>query len=341
MDLPGASYELRSYDDLLQELSDARKEIIKLKETEKSLVYTVQSERNRFSHLFETKEGNQILLEFVVSLIRKDIGNSASMLEDETKHVSEKNYWSIKFLDPSFNLARFRETSPSLCRLFEEIAKPLSSSSKSPSAVEVAYFSSTSLRVWLVLSHVISSIFPSWRSRFFFKINEGIMKERNVAAAATTHMLLSPASFTHDWQQQLGKKQLSKDVQKDPTFDLNKYFIVGQYDNIQLIKKQTNETGAGSLGKKKNLVQVRTARMMMQVQNSEWAKLQKGYKHKPGVMAKAYPLADVPRDCIKISAISASDNPDNHSDATYLELEYLFNMKLAVEIVLKKFHACF
>ena len=162
------------------------------------------------------------------------------------------------------------------------------------------------------------------------------MKEKNVAGAARSHMVLSPASFTHDYQQKLDMLALTKDVKKDPTFDLDNSFLVGQYDNIQLIIKQTDETGAGSLGKKKQLVQVRTARMMMQVQNSTWAKLQRDYKHKPGVMARKYPLADVPADCIKISTIPVPDNTDNHSDKSYLDLEYLFNMKFAVELVLKK-----
>jgi len=214
-----------------------------------------------------------------------------------------------------------------MCQLLCEIADPLSSFTEMEQDRD--------RQTWLVLSTVVSSIFPSWRSRFFFKINEDIMKSKNVATAATSHMVLSPGSFTHRYQQKLNSIQLKTDVKRDPTFDITNSFIVGQYDNIQLIKKQTNETGAGSLGKQKNLVQVRTARMMMRVQNPLWAKYQRMYKHNAGVMARTYPLNDVPADCINVATmIPASDNPQKLSDKNYLELEYIFNMKFAVELVL-------
>lgn len=53
-------------------------------------------------------------------------------------------------------------------------------------------------------------------------------------------------------------------------------------------------------------------------------------------MAKTFPLSNVPANCLLLSNIPAADNPENHSDLDYLEMEFKFNVKFAVELVLKK-----
>ena len=131
MDISGDSSDPRNSPSISQLLAHATAEISKLKNTETSLVDALKKEKKRYTDLFETSAGHTTLINFVVGLVRKDILSSSDMLNAETKDVSKKHSFSVKFLEPSFNLERLRETSSLMCKLLEEIAKPMSCLSSS------------------------------------------------------------------------------------------------------------------------------------------------------------------------------------------------------------------
>ena len=320
-------------DAIQQAYEDEKRRSAKLAKTEISLVAALAKERGDRRKLFETPEGHAQIVDTAAKIVDLHIQSVAQELDLETRNVG-KEVDTAAALSAEANVDRLRRLDPLAMRLFDQLViLPTSTPARSDGAAEVAEQRTHLLR-WLMVASYLSHKFPRWRSSFAYLMNDAISQQRHVGAATDLFMSLLPGSLSRREQLQREAAMLRMKLQSSPSFNLNQELIVACYDNIQAKHAKTTESGA-SYDSKTGGVHVRTMRTVLSFHNPEWAAYQRQYKHKPRVMAEAYPLSGVPLNAICFSATPMRENTDRMTDQEYLDAGFMFELEVAVEHVLR------
>ena len=190
------------------------------------------------------------------------------------------------------------------------------------------------IRRWLVLSAFLANRFPWWKSKFSWLIQEAVMDARKGISASKILDPILQGSYTTPHHKVMQENFDENDLKKDPTFDLRRFVVGFGYDNIQHVKyAKRTETGAGV---KDNTVIVRTMRIVLKFESTEWAKMQFMYEFNPVATNKKYPLANVPIDCMRILDNSDDNNEEGLSELDYLTNEFEYGILTAIHSIKEK-----
>ena len=228
---------------------------------------------------------------------------------------------------------------------------------------------------WLIVAAFLDLQFRGkYRSRYSFLTQVAIQLCKSTQTLASTLIYpLIPGSFSFSKVAKAIQQEAATMAQTTPVINLRKFLVNLCYDNTQTRPLKTTETGKGINKKEVTVRTMRILLKYFNPDpNGEVLKfidIQFNQQHNPTQMAKTYPLASVPEKAMLIrdkssdvvngdmasanananasgggsNDASRSDssrfpnlnNPEKTSDKEYLDFEFSFGLKLALDTVLK------